>query len=113
MQQDSVEVLEWQMRAGRPVSATFEAKIFRIEAASGGIFGILKSPSITTGPTDTVWVTFTLTGSTGEKHQSRGQVKLKLVKSELGTQREGDVVLLDFVEDKVCVAVRTGMVTKP
>jgi hypothetical protein len=112
MQQDSVEVLEWQARAGRSVSVTLSAKIFKIEAASGGIFGILKSPSITTGPTDAVWVTFTVTGSAGDAHQARGQVKVKLIKSELGAQREGDAVLLDLVEGKVCVAVRAGVEPK-
>jgi hypothetical protein len=112
MQQDSLEILEWQTRAGRPISLTLNAKIFKIEAASGGIFGILKSPSITTGPRDFVWVTFTLTGPGGEERQSREQVKFKTIKSELGAQREGDSVLLDLVDGRVCVAVRAGVSAK-
>lgn len=112
MQHESLETLEWQAQAGRPISDTLKTKIFKIEAATGGIFGILKSPSIVTGPTDSVWVTFTLTDPNGEERQPRRQVKLKLIKSEIGAQREGDAVLLDLVDAKTCVAVRAIVAAK-
>ncbi len=112
MQHDPAETLELQARAGRSANTVLSAKIFMIETASTGLFGILKSPSITAAASDPVWVTFTLTDSSGAAVQPRRQVKIKIIKSELSAQREGDAMLLDMIDSKTCIGLREGNATK-
>ncbi len=107
MQHDPAEIVELQARQGRAASAVLNSKIFMIEPANTGLFGILKSPSINAAASDPVWVTFVLTDALGAPLQPRRHVKIKLIKSGLGTQREGDAMLLDMIDDKTCIGVRT------
>jgi hypothetical protein len=109
---NSPELFEWRAREGRAPSAVLPAKIFMIEPANTGLFGLLKSPSIEHAASEPVWVTLTLTDKAGTVLEPRRQIKIKLIKSELGTQREGDHVLLDMIDSKTCVGVRAGTSSK-
>ena len=112
MQFNSPEVFEWQAPTGTMPSAVLPAKIFMIEPANTGLFGLLKSPSIEHAASEPVWVTFTLTDKAGTALEPRRQIKIKLIKSELGKQREGDRVLLDMIDSKTCIGVRAGTSSK-
>ena len=105
MQHNVPETVEWQDTTVRIASEVLTAKIHSIERAEGGLFGLLKSPSIVTGPSDPVWVTFTLADNTDAPAATPSQVKMKLLKAKLGTLREGDAVQLDMATPHICIGI--------
>lgn len=105
MKHQASKTLELQDKAGQTASDVLNAEIHMIERVNTGLFGILGSPSIVIAPSDLVWVTFTLINASSPAVDHRQQVVIKLKKSELGVLREGDAVLLDIIDQHICIGI--------
>ncbi len=108
MQHDSADTLEWRPQAGGATRTSLAAKIRKIEVVSAGLFGVLNSPSIEPGPREPVWVTLEIADGSLNKPASPRRVKMKMLKGELNDQYVGDRVLLDMIDERTCIGVRTA-----
>jgi len=101
----STQDYKWEWPAGRDVTGKVAAKITGIKAASGGLFGIKKSPSFGDALPDPVVVKAQVVASAPEL--SATDIEVTLPKLELGTATEGAVIAIGTLatDTAVCVAV--------
>lgn len=92
----------WEWRAARTVEQRAGLRLQTIRKESGGLFGFLKSPSLTSAIPDPMEITATAIATDGPGPVEPGEtIQFRIPRVELGSAAGGDLVAISIIGDAV------------